>query len=364
MSPLDELRMRYTETKERSAEILRLTLPLMSQHSAAFHPQTYTLWYEHTAGINARLSNELEQRLARNESLTNDDVWRLHARFVIARDIDAQERMEQRLQSTLQDAATAATSAGIEATQFNQTLQVHKNQLLQPLARDLISDIVNELITETERMRVVTRELTERLDHSMQEVRELTEQLERAEHEAKIDPLTGMLNRRGFEQRLLSFAGNSGSLHGSTMLVADIDHFKQVNDRYGHLVGDKVIRSVAQIIGENIKGQDIAARLGGEEFAIFLPDTTLQGATILAQRICAITATRSIRRSGANTSTDRVTLSIGAAAGAESDTLETLIDRADKAMYAGKQAGRNRVSIADVVDTAPLLAHGRRLPAV
>jgi diguanylate cyclase len=337
--------MRYKETKEQSAEILRLTLPLMAQHRAAYHPQTFTLWYEHVAGINPRLSSELDQRVARRESLTDDDVWRLHANFVIARDAEALERMHQRLQSLLSDTATAASSAGLEATQFNQTLQLHKSQLNQPFAIDLITDIVAELITDTERMRLVTQELSEQLERSTQEAHQLSEQLKQAEHQAKLDPLTGMLNRRGLEQRMQAFTQDAGSLSGGVMLLADIDHFKVLNDTYGHLLGDKVLRSVAQVICESIKGRDIAARIGGEEFAIFLPETTLEGGTILAKRICTATSARTIRRNGGDQSVDRVTMSIGVAASNASDTLESLIDRADQAMYAGKQAGRNRVSL-------------------
>lgn len=349
--------MRYTQTKETSAEILRLTLPLMAQHSAAYHPQTYTIWYEHTAGINPRLSNEIEQRLSKRESLTDDDVWRLHTNFVIARDADALERMQQRLQALLQDTATAATSAGLEATQFNQTLQVHQSQLLQPMAVDLISSIVAELITDTERMRIATRELADQLERSAQEVHDLTEQLKQAEHQAKLDPLTGMLNRRGFEQRIRCFVDDAGSLGGGVMLLADIDHFKVLNDSYGHLLGDKVLRAVAQVICGSIKGRDIAARIGGEEFAVFLPDTTIAGATTLAKQICAATASRSIRRNGLEQPVDRVTLSIGVAVGAPSDTLEALLHRADQAMYAGKRAGRNRVT---VIETADGLASANR----
>lgn len=356
--------MRYTESKEKSAEILRLTLPLMAQHRAAYHPQTYTIWYEHTSGINPRLSNELEQRLARNESLSDDDIWRLHANFVIARDAEAFERMHQRLHTLLSDTATAACSAGLEATQFNQTLQIHKSQLTQPLAIDLITDIVAELITDTERMRVVTQELSEQLERSTQEVHQLSEQLKHAEHQAKLDPLTGMLNRRGLQQRMDSFVQDAGSLQGGVMLLADIDHFKVLNDTYGHLLGDKVIRSVAQVISESIKGRDIAARIGGEEFAVFLPETTLEGATILAKRISAATSSRSIRRAGTDRSIDRVTISVGVAASTATDSLETLLDRADKAMYAGKQAGRNRVTLYEPSIGVPRAHAGSQYPTI
>ncbi|MDY6948398.1 MAG: GGDEF domain-containing protein [Pseudomonadota bacterium] len=337
--------MRYRESKDRSAELLRLTLPLMTRQSAAYHPQSYTLWYEHTAGINPRLSGVLEQRLAGNEPLTDDDVWHLYANFVIARDVEAMERMQQRLQALLSDTATVATGAEAEASQFTHTLAIHQTQLGEPLAADKLTAIIAELITETERMRVTTRELVEQLDRSARDVRDLTEQLKQAEHQAMLDPLTGMFNRRGFEQRLRAFLDDAGSLQGGAMLLADIDHFKTINDQYGHVLGDKVIRALAQVISGNIKGRDIAGRIGGEEFAIFLPDTSVAGASAVASQLCSAMSSRTIRRSGLEQPLDRVTLSIGVATGALSDSFEQLLDRADKAMYAGKRAGRNRVTV-------------------
>ena len=339
--------MRYRETKERSAELLRLTLPLMTRQSAAYHPQSYTLWYEHTAGINPRLSGVLEQRLATDTPLTDDDVWHLYANFVIARDVEAMERMQQQLQALLSDTATVATGAEAEASQFTQTLEVHKLQLRQPIELDAVATIVADLITETERMRITTKELVEQLDRSARDVRNLTEQLKHAEHQAMLDPLTGMFNRRGFERQLRSFLEDTGSLQGGAMLLADIDHFKTINDQYGHVLGDKVIRAVAQVISGNIEGRDIAGRIGGEEFAIFLPETSVIGATAVATQLGKAMSARTIRRSGLDKPVDRVTLSIGVATASPADTFETLLDRSDKAMYAGKRAGRNRVTVDD-----------------
>lgn len=336
--------MRYREKKDTSAEILRLTLPLMARQEAAYHPQSYTLWYEHVAGINSRLSAVLEQKLAANTPITDDDVWRMHAHYVVARDVEAVERMQQQLQILLDDTATVAASAGEEATQFTQTLQLHQHQLLQPLAMDLVRNIVADLITDAERMRTTTAELAEQLERSAREVRTLTEQLERAEHEALLDPLTGLLNRRGFERRIQTQQADGRDIAGGVLLLADIDRFKTINDTYGHVLGDKVIRTVAQVLCANIKGRDIAARLGGEEFAVFLPETTLAGAGALAEHIRDAVSARQIRRPGQDESVGRVTLSIGVAAAEPDDSLEELIGRADAAMYAAKRAGRNQVS--------------------
>lgn len=334
--------MRYYETREQSAELLRLALPLMSQQSAAFHPQSYTIWYEHSAGINPRLTNVLEQRLSQNTPLNDEEVWRLYVNFVVARDAESMERIQQRLRSLLDDTSTSAANAGIEASQFTQTLEIHKSQLMQPEPFEHLPTLVTELLADTERMRRVTQELVEQLDRHKHEVQDLTEQLERAEQQAKLDPLTGIFNRRGFEQQLQS-PESGGALRRGVVLVADIDRFKQINDNYGHVLGDKVIRTVAQIIRGNIKGRDVAARIGGEEFAIFLPETSARGAMALAEQIRATMAGCRIRRSGLEQPIAQVTLSVGIAEAGESDTLEAVLDRADRALYEAKRNGRNRV---------------------
>lgn len=87
----------------------------MGRQEAAYHPQSYALWYEHIAGINPRLSAVLDEKLQSSISLTDDDVWRLHARYIIARDVEAVERMQQQLQTLLDDTATFAASAGEKA---------------------------------------------------------------------------------------------------------------------------------------------------------------------------------------------------------------------------------------------------------
>lgn len=338
--------MRYTETRERSAEILRLALSFMAKQEAAYHPQSYTLWYEHVAGINPRLSDVLDQHLASTTRLTDEDTWRLHAHYVIARDVALVERMQQHLHALLDDTSRMAVSAGEEATQFTQTLQMHQLQLVQPPTFELVQRIVTDLLAETERMRSTTAELAEQLESRARQVRTLTEQLEHAEKEALLDPLTGLLNRRGLERRIQSHVEQTGELTDGALLIADIDLFKSINDTHGHLLGDKVIRSVAQVLCESIKGRDFAARLGGEEFAAFLPHTSLAGAAAVAEQIRAGVAKGRIRRKDGEAPVGQVTLSIGVARANANDSLEHLILRADQAMYAAKAAGRNRVSIA------------------
>ena len=158
------------------------------------------------------------------------------------------------------------------------------------------------------------------------------------------DPLTGLFNRRAlFEafEDLHSVSSSEETDFGCIM--ADIDHFKSFNDRFGHAIGDQVIQVVAQILSTTIRPTDIIGRYGGEEFCILLPGQGPEGAAIAAERLrlaISARASQAVRTTGDN----RITMSLGVSCmslGA-SDPLE-LVDQADQALYAAKQAGRNQV---------------------
>jgi diguanylate cyclase (GGDEF)-like protein len=136
-------------------------------------------------------------------------------------------------------------------------------------------------------------------------------------------------------------------------LMIDLDHFKQVNDSYGHLNGDAVLHELAQILASSARESDVCARYGGEEFALILHETTESGAKILAERIRPRSPPRRSRGL-------KLTISIGVAATDDSTLFTQLMDRADQALYAAKQGGRNQVKVADM--TAPRPNRTRRSP--
>ena len=156
------------------------------------------------------------------------------------------------------------------------------------------------------------------------------------------DSLSGCYNRRGFDQmvaRELARAVRGG--HVTAILALDIDHFKKVNDDFGHLTGDEVLREIGELLRETARLGDIVARIGGEEFSILAPDTTREGALILAERVHQAFRQRTFR--SLNGLRD-ITISIGVSADeARSDeVLATLLARADEALYVAKKSGRNR----------------------
>lgn len=157
------------------------------------------------------------------------------------------------------------------------------------------------------------------------------------------DPLSGCLNRRGFEQQYKRELARAARSHTDVALLAvDIDHFKQVNDVHGHLVGDRVIAETGALLRATARAQDVVARTGGEEFTILAPDTSLEGALNLANRI--VIAFRERVFAGSDVQV-RVTVSVGVVADQIQDVsvAEDLRARADEALYGAKRAGRNRV---------------------
>ena len=162
------------------------------------------------------------------------------------------------------------------------------------------------------------------------------------------DPLTGLANRRALEEilpRAVAFARRWQ--HPLSVVMADLDFFKGVNDRYGHLTGDQVLVSFSQLLKSSCRVEDIVARFGGEEFVLLLPNTSLQQAASLAERLRVNTteATMPIPVS--------ITCSFGVTCFQADDTEDTLIARADRALYQAKAAGRNRVRTLEADGTEP-----------
>ncbi|MGR9052846.1 MAG: GGDEF domain-containing protein, partial [Gammaproteobacteria bacterium] len=153
------------------------------------------------------------------------------------------------------------------------------------------------------------------------------------------DPLTSLYNRGFFfHSGVLLLQRAVRNRENLTALMIDIDHFKNINDNFGHQAGDVVLRRVAQAIAETVRKQDLAGRYGGEEFAVLLPDTDMIGARRLAEKLRHNVSELCFPSVG------RVTISVGCALWHESDNLTSLLEAADKHLYVAKATGRNRVA--------------------
>ncbi len=162
---------------------------------------------------------------------------------------------------------------------------------------------------------------------------------------AEQDPLTQVFNRRAFLTLLDKACSMSSRIRAPLpVLVIDVDHFKQINDTWGHQVGDQVLRHFVTVVSGVLRKEDVMGRLGGEEFAIFLPNSTLQNACAAAERLRELVETQAVPTPGATPV--RFTISVGVALHATADKAENTLHRADEAMYRAKRQGRNQVQVA------------------
>ena len=180
-------------------------------------------------------------------------------------------------------------------------------------------------------------------------IRMLTEQLAEARREGALDALTRLNNRKAFDAFIARVVDLGGVFHQPvTLLMVDIDHFKKVNDTFGHPTGDEVLRGVADLLARTfLRKSDFVARYGGEEFVIVLADTPIPATRALTERFRTALKTLRFQRGGR---VFGVTVSIGVAEIKPGEQFEPWIERADRALYAAKQGGRNRVVEAPSTD--------------
>jgi diguanylate cyclase (GGDEF)-like protein len=164
------------------------------------------------------------------------------------------------------------------------------------------------------------------------------------ERMATVDGLTGLHNRRWLDDvfpRQIERCTRTGA--ALSLLLADVDHFKRFNDRHGHLVGDRALQHVAEVLATSLRPTDLIARFGGEEFAALLPSATADQAVLAAERLRRTLAGRPMLVASEREVSVELTLSVGVAQLQAGDTLQSLVAAADSALYRAKSSGRNRV---------------------
>jgi len=215
--------------------------------------------------------------------------------------------------------------------------------------------VIERVTDGAARMQSAVHALAQVVQTSHLEINRLQGELIRVRDESVMDTLTQVLNRKGFDQKLaamLATAPKPGRHHGLIML--DLDHFKQVNDTYGHVMGDRVLQAFGEVLRTcvRVQGGNSAARYGGEEFAVLMPDTSPQAALKMAEIIRLHTKAMKVRDRRTQSIVLTATLSGGVALQGPDDDALALVARADDALYQSKHAGRDRITCAfEVVDS-------------
>ena len=310
----------------------------MRQHGIPFTADNYAVWHCYLTGSNIALKRAIDIVLSNGLAVEERTLRALYARhFCQAGEALALRDLAQRTLQAL-DGMIASPGAA-------------QAMLLTRLGRDM-----QEMVQQSER-------LTSLLGHSAERIAQLERFLDDARQEALTDSLTGVANRRAFDAALRAKAGDAmNEGHELAFLLIDIDRFKQVNDRWGHAVGDDVLRLVAGTLTRLVRGQDTIARYGGEEFAIILPATDHNGAIATAENLRAGIEQQALQLGGGGSL--RLTISAGASCYDHGENLGAWLARADAALYVAKNGGRNRVVFGGIMpcggNVVPLAARERK----
>ncbi|PHS31409.1 MAG: GGDEF domain-containing protein [Methylophaga sp.] len=338
--------MEYSEYQEQAAEYMRLALPLMKKHGIAMTPANYAVWYEYVAGNNEALRFAVDASVENNERLTEKQSSDLYQKFFDReKDQAALLEMRQDLRRVLAEVLTFVSSGVISSQKTSDNLTNILDKFHSKMKQEEVRGVIDEVLSET-RLAVSTSDLlSERLNTTMAEMHDLKKELDSAKREAKIDTLTKLANRKALDEVLAKATRDADNNNVELCIIfSDLDLFKEINDKHGHLVGDQVLRVVANTLKGAVKGRDLVARYGGEEFAIVLLNTSIENVKGLAENIRAEIAAKRMQRKDTRESLGTITMSFGVARYFPSEGIDSFMQRADRALYMAKRNGRNAVA--------------------
>ncbi len=335
----------YSEDFTQASEYLRLVLVFLSKHKIPASPLNYQLGYDYVSGRNEALEKAMDDLLAQKNEPAAEDLLGLYKQFVV-QDDQALESVRHELQKVIGSMQDGYDDSHSNLSDYLSSLDHFADVLTDPQHPELQAE-VQKVMADTRSTETSQRQFEHRMGDMMDEVETLRKQLEQVREESLTDALTGIANRKAFDQQLEQVYQSSMQQQSPFCLViSDIDHFKKFNDTFGHLVGDKVLRYVATTIKSCVKGKDLAARFGGEEFVLILPQTELKDARVVADQIRQAVSVRELKDKRANKDYGRITISLGVAQFQGDEQPLEILSRADQALYQAKENGRNRVEIA------------------
>ncbi len=335
--------LEFPENTVLASRYVKQALPMMIKNNIAPNPCNFALWYAYVAnrdvGLKATLDNTIEK-----QGTCPDDVSReLFKKHVIKEEIELQKNLQDSLSNVIQELTGSVSDTKTGADDFTRSLEESLETMISDPDPAHIQETVKNLIETTKAASSLADGFQSQLAAAEEEITALKEQLELKEQDAYIDALTKVGNRRAFDKRLIELFQDDAA--EATLVLVDLDHFKALNDTYGHLMGDKVLQGVAEVMKKVCPDNALAARYGGEEFAFLVEGPAEIGAEI-AENTRELLTKLLLRKKSSDQVIDNVTASFGVAQRGDGEFPEQLIERADKALYEAKEGGRNRVELA------------------
>lgn len=325
--------------------IAKRVLPKMAEWKIPMTPENYHLWFEYSISSNEALTSDINAIIASKKPFTSEVNKRLYDEYLgneqNERLVEQVQKETQRIFRRIVDDILITNES---TSDYSRKLKEYSQKLDEAKALSDVQYIVKDMMSDTHQMAAATRNLQDRLEEATTQAEGLRQRLVKTEREALIDALTGLHNRKAFDQKakdLHEAFQKDGA--GFSVIMLDIDFFKSFNDKYGHQTGDEVLRIVGSMLHDTLKGRDFPARYGGEEFVVLLPTTPVKNACIVAEQIRKNISAKNLKVIKTGESLGNITVSLGVSEINSGDTMNSVIERADKALYLAKDAGRNNV---------------------
>ncbi len=336
--------MAHKETLDQAQMNARKTLALLKDQHIRQVPRNFTIWYEYLTESNPDLVRALNEQLAGSGKFTEKIAQEIYSRFfTFEKEGQAIRESNRLVQESMDNVVVSLNNTNEEFSDYGEQLSEFATKADGMSVAEL-QDVIGEIVSQTNTMTENAKNLNDSLDKASKEITSLRKLLKEVQEEALTDTLTGIANRKSFDeelQRLTELASENGK--SLCLMMADIDHFKKFNDTHGHPFGDQVIRLVANTLRDGAGMSAVAARYGGEEFAVILPNTELDEAVDLANDLRQSVSAKKIVKRSTGEDVGKVTMSFGVALYSPREDTATLLNRADEALYEAKNAGRNQV---------------------
>jgi diguanylate cyclase len=320
-------------------------LSYIKRNTLPAYPRAYELWYTYSAGYNHGLNRAVNQALKEKGRVSTEEMQTIYGKFLSSSQLgdrldDVGSKVSQEVEGLVDTLKLSADAT----SDYGSTLEKAGARLKSLKDPAKLERFVASMAQATHSAVASNKQLEAQLLESKRQIESLQENLEAIRYESLSDELTTLNNRKHFDntlERTIVQANDSST--SFALLLTDIDHFKKFNDTYGHQIGDQVLRLVALAVKQNVKQHDTACRYGGEEFAIILPQSALQEAAEISEKIRVAVMSKELVKRSTGANLGRVTISIGISIFRPGDTADSIISRADQALYAAKRGGRNMV---------------------
>lgn len=332
------------ENFTQTTAYLKQAVPLMIKYQIPTTPTNYALWYTYVAQTNPQLTDAVNKTIEDSgvcTPLTSELLYQQHVAAQTERNV---EIMKQSLEAMVTEINNSMQDTLSGTGEFQAMLDKSFSRLMkiddEGLSIEETMSLVRELVQGSRNISLSTRQFHSQLSEAEKEIAELKSKLEQSREEAFHDSLTGLLNRRAFDQEIHHQLSVQASF---ALIILDIDRFKNINDGFGHVFGDQVLKAIARRVKDSCKSGERAFRIGGEEIAILLTGRNLLIARQFAESLRRAIEKISVmdRKSGQHLNT--ITASFGVTEYVANDSYENIMRRADEQLYRAKELGRNRV---------------------